>query len=73
MLLEEMLSDLRSGGWSVAVHNDYRLNGEAYTFWLFTHPNGKWAKGEGRSDHEALRNVMRAAGFNELTGEQIQS
>lgn len=64
--LEEMLLDLRSRGWSVAVHNDYRLRGEAFTFWLFTHPNGKWAKGEGRSDQEALRQVMLSAtdGYN---------
>lgn len=45
---------LRAGGWSVAVHNDYRLNGERWTFWLFTHPDGTWIKGEGRTDDEAL-------------------
>jgi Lar family restriction alleviation protein len=45
---------LRAAGWSVAVHNDYRLNGEAHTFWLWTHPDGRWVKGEGRNDEEAL-------------------
>jgi hypothetical protein len=45
---------LREAGWSVAVHNDYRLNGEAHTFWLWTHPDGRWIKGEGRTDEDAL-------------------
>ena len=45
---------LHKAGWRVAVHNDYRLNGEDHTFWLFTHPNGRWIKGEGRTDAEAL-------------------
>lgn len=48
------LEKLKSAGWSVAVHNDYRLNGEAFTFWLFTHPAGVWIRGEGRTDAEAL-------------------
>lgn len=50
-----LLQRLRSDGWSVAVHNDYRLNGEAKTFWLFTHASGRWIKGEGATDDEALR------------------
>lgn len=33
--------DLRAKGWSVAVHNDYRLGGKRMTFWLFTHPSGR--------------------------------
>lgn len=45
---------LRAQGWSVAAHNDYRLNGESYTFWLLTHPSGRYVKGEGRTDEEAL-------------------
>lgn len=49
--------DLRAMGWSVAVHNDYKLNGASFTFWLFT--KGETAvKGEGRTDAEAL-NVVR--------------
>lgn len=51
---EEPLTLLRDAGWMVAVHNDYRLAGVAHTFWLFTHPDGHWAKGEGRTDAEAL-------------------
>lgn len=54
------LAVLRGAGWSVAVHNDYRLNGEAMTFWLFTHGNGRWIKGEGRTDDEALRQCVEA-------------
>lgn len=52
--------DLRASGWVVACHNDYRLNGEAHTFWLFV--NGDRAvKGEGRTDAEALARVRLAA------------
>ena len=49
-----MPDDLRERGWSVAVHNDYRQHGECCTFWLLTHPNGRWVKGEGRTDAAAL-------------------
>lgn len=52
-------NDLRAAGWSVAVHNDYRLNGEAHTFWLLTHPSGRYAKGEGRTDAEALDQIRK--------------
>jgi len=38
----------------VAVHNDYRLDHEFHTFWLFT-KGTRCAKGEGRSDEHALR------------------
>lgn len=57
-MLEEMLKTLRGLDWRVAVHNDYRLNGEDYTFWLFTHFSGEWLKGEGRTDIEALKQVL---------------
>jgi hypothetical protein len=57
--------DLRAAGWSVAVHNDYRLNGESMTFWLFTH--GSFAvKGEGRTDAEALDEVREQIRTNPL-------
>ena len=48
------LAQLRGEGWNVAAHNDYRLRGENWTFYLMTHPTGIWAKGEGRTDAEAL-------------------
>lgn len=55
------LATLRSKGWSVAVHNDYRLDGVSYTFWLFTHPSGRWVKGEGSTDEEALAQCLLAS------------
>jgi multidrug efflux pump subunit AcrA (membrane-fusion protein) len=55
------LETLRSQGWRVAVHNDYKLNGDDYTFWLLTHPNGRWIKGEGRSDEDAICVLLDAA------------
>jgi hypothetical protein len=51
--------EIRALGWVVAVHNDYRLNGEPYTFWLFT-KDGCAVKGEGRTDAEALDQVRAA-------------
>ena len=45
----------------VAVHNDYRLHGEPYTFWLFTDSAGMSYKGEGRTDADAL-NVAHSYG-----------
>lgn len=44
----------RDAGWSIAVHNDYRLNGVAHTFYLLTHECGLYLKGEGKTDGEAL-------------------
>lgn len=49
-----LLNAIREAGWSVAVHNDYQLHGEHHTFWLFTHPNGRYLKGEGPDDETAL-------------------
>lgn len=51
-----LLSEIRSKGWRVAIHNDYRLNMEFYTFWLFT-KGEKAIKGEGTTDLEALQQV----------------
>lgn len=56
-----VLAQLRNDGWAVAVHNDYRLHGERKTFWLFTHPNGRWIKGEGATDAEAIAAASRSA------------
>lgn len=53
-LFVEILHDLRASGWMVAVHNDYRLNGKRMTFWLLTHDSGRWIKGEGSTDTDAL-------------------
>lgn len=48
--------DLRAKGWAVAAHNDYRLNGEAHTFWLFT-KGDRCVKGESKTDAEALSQI----------------
>lgn len=52
------VAQMRADGWSVAVHNDYRLNAEPHTFWLWTHPDGRYVKGEGRTDAEALTAIQ---------------
>lgn len=54
--------DIRSLGWTVAVHNDYRLSGISHTFWLFT-KDGEALKGEGRTDAEALDQIREQIGL----------
>lgn len=69
-LAQTNADELRSQGWAVAVHNDYWLDGERHTFWLFTHRNGRWVKGEGKTDAEAISKAMKdAAAFGELAEE----
>ena len=65
---QDELSLLRSRGWSVAVHNDYRLSGNRYTFWLLTHPSGRWVKGEGETDRMALLECQRQIDRRSLEG-----
>jgi hypothetical protein len=60
MPLEELLERIRDAGWSVAVHNDYRVLGAPNTFWLFTHPSGLWLKAEATTDREALESIWRS-------------
>lgn len=48
--------DIRQRGWMVAVHNDYTLNEERYTFWLMT-KGDRCVKGEGKCDQEALAEI----------------
>lgn len=57
----DLLLRLRSAGWSVAVHNDYRQNGVPMTFWLLTHGSGLFVKGEGATDQEALEQCAQQA------------
>lgn len=52
-----LIASIRSQGWMVAIHNDYMLHGESHTFWGFT-KDGRFIKGEGRNDKEALRIVL---------------
>jgi hypothetical protein len=60
------LARLRGAGWTVAVHNDYKLNGERFTFWLFTHePTNRFVKGEGRTDARAVYIALKASRLND--------
>lgn len=52
--IESLLARLRAFGYTVAVHNDYRLAGRLYTFWLLTHEHGHYLKAEALTDTEAL-------------------
>ncbi len=52
-------NDIRAKGWTVAVHNDYRVARGAHTFWLFT-KDGRALKGEGPTDIDALDRVREA-------------
>lgn len=66
LTLEELLSQLRMSGWSVAVHNDYIIKTAGgipslQTFWLFTHHAGVFVKGEGETDLIAVRECAKAA------------
>lgn len=54
----DMLKWFRKRGWMVAVHNDYRQHNRLQTFWLLTHSDGRWVKGEGVSDALALAEAM---------------
>lgn len=51
-------NDIRAKGWCVSAHNDYRLNGEAHTYWSFTKAPHYEVHGEGKSDADAL-NIVR--------------
>ena len=54
-----VVTQLRRGGWRVAIHNDYEQNGKLRTFWLWTHPKrGIFVKGEGETDEIALNTVL---------------
>lgn len=53
------LDALRARGWMVAVHNDYRLNGTRFTFWLMS--KGMFcAMGEGLTDADAIEELRFA-------------
>lgn len=68
LLIRSNADDLRAKGLTVAVHNDYRLNDESFTFWLFTYDLRGIIhafKGEGKTYAEALDRVR--ASFAEAT------
>ena len=56
------LARLRAAGWTVGVHNDYRLGGVAHTFWLMTHTDGTFMREEGTTDAGALIRLAERAG-----------
>ncbi len=60
-----VLKALRGDGWCVAVHNDYKLNGKDFTFWLFT-KDDKHIKGEGATDMIALSNAYNQIGSTRI-------
>lgn len=60
------LTHLRTKGWMVAVHNDYRQGGQTMTFWLFTHATGYFVKGEGKTDDLALASCVKSARLFEV-------
>jgi hypothetical protein len=64
--------DLRSAGWMVAVHNDYRLNGKPHTFWLFT-KGDRAIKGEGDTDQKALDQCRALAGAEPQTVSKLEA
>lgn len=49
------LRQLRAGCWRVANHYDAKIDCEFYTTWLFTHPDGRWTRGTGFTDLEAVK------------------
>lgn len=62
-MTELYLNWFRAHGWVVAVHNEYRLNGDVHAFWLWTKPlqdGGLMlaAKGEGFTNQIALEQAM---------------
>jgi hypothetical protein len=61
-LSQSIPDDIRAAGWAVAVHNDYRLNGVAHTFWLFTKVD-RCVKGEGLTDADALNQIRLTLGL----------
>lgn len=61
---ENVLEELRSDGWMVAIHNDYWHDGKPHTFWLMTNRDGRYFKGESSMDHggdvSALNQIKNA-------------
>ena len=68
MSADLLLAKLRDRKWNVAIHNDYALGGNRHTFWLLTHPSGRWVKGEAPTDVEALDDCLRQIERGHLEG-----
>ena len=52
--LEDTLHTVRLMKWRVSVHYEFETHGLLQSFWLFTHPCGKWIKAEGPAASEVL-------------------
>jgi hypothetical protein len=52
--LASTLAQLREKGWCVAAHHEFEMHKQLRTFWLFTHPCGRWIKAEGAATSEVL-------------------
>ena len=52
--LVSTLAALREKGWQVAAHHEFEMHKQLRTFWLFTHPCGRWIKAEGAAASEVL-------------------
>jgi hypothetical protein len=62
---EAILDGLRSAGWQVAIHNDFRIEGRPRTFWRMVHPEtGRYVDGEGDDDGKALAACRAAAAWS---------
>lgn len=70
-MMQRLLDKIREQGGMVAVHNDYTLNGEFHTFWLFTFPDRTYIKGEGKGDVEALAAVLGTLELNKYKKEEV--
>lgn len=64
--MKDILDQLRSSGWLVGAHNDYRIGSVQHTFWLITHPTGGFLKEEGLTDMECLERLASRAREYEL-------
>ena len=64
--LEKLLRTMRAAGWMVACHNDYEAKDQASnrTYWMFTHPSGRWVDGDSATDVDALTACCDKAGVN---------
>ncbi len=52
--LVSTLAQLRKMGWLIAEHHEFEVHKQLRTFWLFTHPCGRWIKAEGDVSREVL-------------------
>lgn len=60
LTIDGKLEYLRERGWTVAIHNDYQLGPQRFSFWLFTHKkSGRFLKEEDKMDAKALDRIVK--------------